>query len=65
MKDNHFKAILAKNLIAAELGQASLDEYGHSQVNATYILSCLADIESFTGEGNQPNIHDSFTGAMT
>ncbi len=53
MTDKHFKAILAKNEIARELR-----DHEAGMLAWNWIVSCLKDIEAFTGEGNQPSVHE-------
>lgn len=54
MTDKHFNAILAKNYIAEEIAQCEKLQ----DLSIKYIVSCLEDIEAYTGQGNQPSIED-------
>lgn len=56
MTDKQFNAIIAKNHIARELGDYMRDT--NNEISVPFVLSCLRDIEAYTGEGNQPNIDD-------
>lgn len=58
-EDTQFQAILSKNLIAEEL--ADFKKTG--EINVDYILRQLRDIETFTGEMNQPSVMDTYENA--
>lgn len=55
-EDAQFQAILSKNAIAEEL--ADFKKTG--ELNANFILRQLRDIETFTGEMNQPSVMDTY-----
>ena len=66
MTPKHFNAILAKNNIARELRDADtgastkngLTFPSQCLVDRNTLLVLLRDIETYTGEGNQPSIDD-------
>ena len=53
--DLQFNAVLAKNMIAEQMGKHQTEG-----INVGLILECLNDIEKVIGTANQPTVEDTF-----